>query len=150
MYSNHGCVKKFLINIFEASGLNHISQWEHINYIFFKYRDLNRGLLILTWICWPLKFFNYFSADAFMAWRWRWRWLYTSIAMFFLKTLYPGGIRTRVYSLGGRCDVHCATLPGRTLKLFEMVDAFIIHTLPCWLEQSKFFKHIYSLYPSIH
>jgi hypothetical protein len=29
-----------------------------------------------------------------------------------LKTLYPGGIRTRVCCLLGRCDVLCGTPPG--------------------------------------
>jgi hypothetical protein len=29
-----------------------------------------------------------------------------------LKTLHPGGIRTRVFCSWGRCDVHCATPPG--------------------------------------
>jgi hypothetical protein len=37
---------------------------------------------------------------------------HSSIAMFSLKTLYPGGIRTRVCCLRGFCDAHCTTPPG--------------------------------------
>jgi hypothetical protein len=30
-------------------------------------------------------------------------------AMFSLKNLYPGGIRTRIFCSSGECDDHCAT-----------------------------------------
>jgi hypothetical protein len=42
---------------------------------------------------------------------------HNSIAVFSLKTLYPGVIRTRVCCLWGWCDVHCAT-PPRHLYIY--------------------------------
>jgi hypothetical protein len=40
----------------------------------------------------------------------KYRYKYNSIAMIFLEILYPGGIRTRVFSFWGGCDVHYSTL----------------------------------------
>jgi hypothetical protein len=39
--------------------------------------------------------------------------VHNSIDMFSLKTLYPDGIRTRVFCPIGGCDVHCAAVPSR-------------------------------------
>jgi hypothetical protein len=36
-----------------------------------------------------------------------------SIAMFFVKALSPGGIRTRAFCSRGECDVECPTPPGQ-------------------------------------
>jgi hypothetical protein len=36
---------------------------------------------------------------------------HNSFALFSLKTLYPGGIRTRVFCSWSGCDVYCAMLP---------------------------------------
>jgi hypothetical protein len=49
---------------------------------------------------------------------------HNSIAMFFLTTLYPGGIRTRVCCLGGWCDVQM------TLKL---IFSFAFCKLPMYV-----------------
>jgi hypothetical protein len=39
------------------------------------------------------------------------------VAMISLKTLYPGGTRTRVCSSSGGCDVRCATPPGQKARI---------------------------------
>jgi hypothetical protein len=36
--------------------------------------------------------------------------------LLFLKTLYPGGTRTRVFCSRGKCDVDCATSPRRKVR----------------------------------
>jgi hypothetical protein len=46
------------------------------------------------------------------------------VAMFTSKSIYPGGIRTRLFCWWGGCDVHCAKPPG-----------------PCW----SFIFHKYSV-----
>jgi hypothetical protein len=50
-----------------------------------------------------------------------------SMAMFSLKTLYPGGIRTRVFCPWGGCDVNCATPPSFDTRLNSR--EWILHVL---------------------
>jgi hypothetical protein len=53
------------------------------------------------------------------------------IAMFFLRTLYPGEFRTRVYCLWGGWDVHFAPSPGHFHKI---LDLFTLHC--CYLDRT--------------
>jgi hypothetical protein len=68
---------------------------------------------------------------------------HSSIVMFFLETLYPGGIWTRVCCLWGWCDVHCATPPpGQSCDYI-----FFAKYCRCYLTQNMnhkndFFKEI--------
>jgi hypothetical protein len=50
----------------------------------------------------------------------------SSIAMFSLKTLHPGGIRTRVFCSWDQFDVHRATPPGRdSNNIVEMSKSWV-------------------------
>jgi hypothetical protein len=67
---------------------------------------------------------------------------HNGIPIISLKTLYTGGIRTRVFWSWRGCDVHCATPPGpKTLFFIERVwimylfNAYDIDT-PCLKSQS--------------
>jgi hypothetical protein len=45
---------------------------------------------------------------------------HNSIAMLFLKTFQPGGIRSQVFCSWGVCDVHCASPPGHFNESFTV------------------------------
>jgi hypothetical protein len=46
--------------------------------------------------------------------------VHISIAMILLKTLYPGGIRTRAFRSRFGCAVHCATPPGTDVMILKI------------------------------
>jgi hypothetical protein len=67
--------------------------------------------------------------------------LYTTVLLWLSKTLYPGGIRTRVFFSLGECDVDCAMPPVRSRFFFALVNTKYICMYPrCQQANSIFYR----------
>jgi hypothetical protein len=76
--------------------------------IFRKLFDIIDNKIIFIKIFWPMPLFLFSSTHTMHIKSI----IDNSIPTFSIKTLYPGGIRTRVLGSWGGCDVHCVTPPG--------------------------------------